>query len=209
MKKTISTLILLCVISIGFAQSKKDKALTLVTEDVCKCINEQDTSKMSRNQLEIQLGVCIAKAYAKHQEILKDTYNISFSDEKAMEAFGEEIGMKMLEVCPETLMLIAQEYIGDDMEETLSTESENVTVVSGYITDIQAELFNVVTFKDENKRSYKLLWLEYFQGQELLSDIKSLKKKQVKLSYANREMYDPQLKDYRTYRVLQKIEVEN
>ena len=209
--KKIITLILLCVVTISFAQTKKEKALTLITEDVCKCISEQDTSKLKNTALEMQLGICIAKAYSNNKEILKGTYDISFTDEAAMEAFGEEIGLKMVEICPQTIFLIAQGYIDVDDEEGNDDASidEKENVLSGKIMNMSEGQFNIIKFKGDNKREYKLLWMEYFEGQELLSELKNLKRKSVKISYTNREMYDSKLKDYRTYKVLRKIEVEN
>jgi len=209
--KQITTLLLLFLATISFAQTKKEKALTLITEDVCKCINAQDTSKLKTTALEMQLGICIAKAYSSNKEILKGTYDISFTDEAAMEAFGEEIGLKMVEICPQTIFLIAQGYVNTDEDNGDESLGENgsTNVLSGKIMKMSEGQFNIVTFKGENKREYKLLWMEYFEGQELLSELKNLKRKSVKISYTNREMYDSKLKDYRTYKVLRKIEVAN
>ncbi|WP_298427672.1 hypothetical protein [uncultured Kordia sp.] len=212
--KKIITILTLCFVTFGIAQTKKEKALTKVTEDVCECINEKDTANIKREALEMQLGICIAKAYSKNKEILKGTYDISFTDEASMEAFGEEIGLKMVEICPQTLFLIAQDYIGDDSEENAIDKEEingevNGITLSGKIIDISENQFNIITFKGDNKRQHKLLWMEYFEGQELLTEFGNIKKKALKVSYINREMYDSKLKDYRTYKVLRKIEVVN
>ncbi|AXG71465.1 hypothetical protein KORDIASMS9_03722 [Kordia sp. SMS9] len=195
------------------AQDKdtKDKVLEDVTNDVCACISEKVDEGISQKDIEVQLGLCLINSYGKFKARIDKYMNVSFDDATSMEKFGQEIGMKMITVCPDTFMSFAKDIIEEEVENyNASDETTPVfTVVSGEAVKLVNDQFNVLSFKGTNKRMYKFLWLEYFEGQELLSDMKDLKKKQLEISFESIEMYDPKLKDYRTYKVLRKIEVVN
>jgi len=137
--------------------------------------------------------------------------SVSLDDPNSLELLGQEIGFKMLETCPDIFMTFAKDLIQEEIEEKSSTPSTKVskTSVLGEVVKLTKDQFNVLTFKGDNKRVYKLLWLEYFEGQELLSDFKDIKKSRLRISYEDKEMYDPKLQDYRTYKVLRKLEVVN
>lgn len=210
--KKITFILALCFATIVFAQDNdsKDKVLNVITEEVCECVSEKSSTGLTPEEVQVQLGLCIMKSYGKYKDRLDKYMKISLSDGASLEALGQEIGFKMLETCPDTFMLFAKDLIEEELkEENMPKEATNVSSVSGKVVKITRDQFNVITFKGENKRVYKLFWLEYFEGQELLSDLKDLKKNTVKFSYEDREMYDPKLEDYRTYKVIRKIEVVN
>lgn len=214
MMKKILIPICILFVTIGFAQDEKDSkdaVLTEITKEVCECVSEKSTEGLTSQEIEIQLGLCMMKPYGKYRDRLDKFMVVSLDDEKSLELLGQEIGFKMLEICPNTFMTFAKNLIEDEMEE-ISNESKkevNIASVAGEVVKLTNDQFNIVTFKGENKRVYKLLWLEYFEGQELLSDLKEIKKRTIKVSYEDKEMYDPKLKDYRTYKVLRKLEVVN
>ena len=213
MKKTL-TILTLFLATFTFAQDKndtKDKVLEDITNDVCNCISSKVGGGISQKEIEVQLGLCIINTYGTYKDRIEKYMNISFEDPTSMELFGQEIGMKMITICPDTFMSFAKDMIEDEVESynTSKETAPKLTVVSGEAVKLDNDQFNTLVFKGENKREYKLLWLEYFEGQELLSDVKELKKSMLKVSFENKEMYDPKLKDYRTYKVLRKLEVVN
>ncbi|MBC8756440.1 hypothetical protein H2O64_17330 [Kordia sp. YSTF-M3] len=211
--KKIITVIALCFATIGFAQDKKDTkdvVLTEMTQEVCECVSEKSSEGLTKEEVEIQLGLCMMKSYGKYKDRLDKYLVVSLDDANSLEVLGQEIGFKMLELCPDTFMVFAKDLIEDEIKEQSNAPSKGSnTAVLGNVVKLTNDQFNIVTFKGENKREYKLLWLEYFEGQELLSDVKNLKKSKMKVSYESKEMYDPKLKDYRTYKVLRKLEVLN
>jgi hypothetical protein len=211
--KKIITILTLCFATIAFAQDKKDTkdaVLTEMTEEVCECVSQKSSEGLTKEEVEVQLGLCMMKSYGKYKERLDKYLVVSLDDANSLEVLGQEIGFKMLELCPDTFMVFAKDLIEDEIKEQSNTPSKGSnTAVLGNVVKLTNDQFNIVTFKGENKRVYKLLWLEYFEGQELLSDVKDLKKSKMKVSYESKEMYDPKLKDYRTYKVLRKLEVLN
>ncbi len=211
--KKIVIIIALCFATIAVAQDKKDskdKVLTEITQDVCECVGEKNSEGLTSEEVQVQLGLCMMKSYGKYKERLDKYMIVSIEDENSFEMLGQEIGFKMLEICPDTFMTFAKDLIEEEINEQSSApKKEAHTAVLGNVVKLDNDQFNTLIFKGENKREYKLLWLEYFEGQELLSDLKDLKKSNIKVSYENKEMYDPKLKDYRTYKVLRKLEVVN
>ncbi|WP_146169782.1 hypothetical protein [Kordia periserrulae] len=213
MKKIIVLLLALCTTIVVNAQDKdsKDAVLEDITKDVCECVSDKVAEGIPRKEIEVQLGLCLINSYGKYRERIEKFMEIAFSDPESMEKFGQEIGMKMLTVCPDTFMAFAKDLIEEEVE-NYNPESETnskVSTVSGEVVKLDNDQFNVLYFKGNNKRTYKLLWQEYFEGQELLLDFKSLKNKNIEVSFEDKEMYDPKLKDYRTYKVLRKIEIVN
>lgn len=212
MKKTL-TILALCIATITVAQEKKDSkdaVLNDITQDVCGCVGEKSSENLTSEEVEIQLGLCMIKSYGKYKERLDKYMVVSLDDGNSLEMLGQEIGFKMLEICPDTFMTFAKDLIEDEItEQSNMTSKGSSTTVLGELVKITEDQFNTLIFKGENKREYKLLWMEYFEGQELLSDVKALKKSSIRVSYESKEMYDPKLKDYRTYHVVRKLEVVN
>jgi len=217
MKKISILFILLCItVTTANAQKGKDSrdaVLEDVTDDVCDCISGKVKQGVSQEDIEVQLGLCLINSYGKFRERIDKYMSVSFDDPDSMELFGQEIGMKMIVLCPDTFMAFAKDMIEEEVDNfrpsKRSTSASAVTVVSGEVTKLTRDQFNVVSFRDSNKRTHKFLWMEYFDGQELLYDMRDLRRKQLEVSYESKEMYDPKLKDYRTYKVLRKIEVVN
>jgi hypothetical protein len=213
MMKKIGLLLFLCMAVMVNAQTKdsKDAVLEDITKDVCECVSKKVDTGISRKEIEVQLGLCLINSYGTYRERIEKFMELTFSDPEAMEKFGEEIGMKMLTVCPDTFMAFAKDLMEEEVE-NYTTENEtnsNISTVSGSVVKLEKDQFNMLIFKGTNKRTYKLLWQEYFEGEELLFDFKKLKNKDINVSFENKEMYDPRLKDYRTYKVLRKIEIVN
>lgn len=210
--KKILFLLTIFVTTIGFAQDKdsKDKVLNEITQEVCECVSEQNIGELTKEEVEMQLGLCMMKSYGNYKERLDKFMKVTLDDSNSLEALGQEIGFKMLEMCPTTFMTFAKDLIEDEINEQKTPKAAtNISSITGEVVKITKDQFNVLTFKGENKREYKLLWLEYFEGQELLSDLKELKNSTIKISYESKEMYDPKSEDYRTYKIVRKLEVVN
>ena len=215
--KKIITLSILCFTIMVSAQGEdsKDQLLEDVTKDTCECIAEKNKEGISPEDLEMQLGLCLINSYGKFKKRIDKHLDVSLNNPESLEKFGQEVGLKMLTVCPDTFMSFAGELIEEEMNNdsdgdyVIQKESSNLKVVSGNVVNLKKDQFNIINFKATNKRMYKLLWMEYFEGQELLGELRKLKNKELKVSYENKEMYDPELKDYRMYKVVRKIEVVN
>ena len=193
------------------AQSKdpKEQLLEDVTKDTCECISEKNIEGITPKELEVQLGLCLINSFGKFKKRIDKHMDVSLDNPDSLEKFGQEVGLKMLTVCPDTFMSFAQDILEEELEAEVVEVPSKTDSVTGKVQKLTKDQFNMITFKGINKRTYKLLWLEYFEGQELLNDLKKLKKNQVKVTFENVEMYDPKMEDYRTYKVIRKIKIQN
>lgn len=159
----------------------------------CACID--DYSATHKEQIsEVQFGLCIIDRASPYSEKLMEQYNIDMS---AMEgenarALGEIVAVRMLKQCPEYLIALSE---GSDKESTIKIE--------GSIKDIAIAQFTTLIVIDEAGRNYSLLWLRPFDGSELLMrDKVHLIGTHVMVDYEEQEFFDPQIQEYRKYKVI-------
>lgn len=201
MRKSIFIL-LVALISI---HANSQDLLEKVTKEVCTCIEakKESLSDISSEKLKVQLGLCILSSYSAHEKEINSKYGKIMEDEKAMDKFGEEVGMKMITVCPETLMAIAG-AVGD--EDTKAAVEEEKLSVEGKITEIKNEQFTSVVVKDKNARLYTFLVLNYFETASLITGNEIKKEDNVVVYYSDIELYDNKTKEFRFFKVISGIE---
>jgi len=164
-----------------------------IGDDTCACIAE--LKKSGEEITDMQLGLCIVKSYnAKKSKLPKDK-QVSLSDSEGFEAIAGEIGLKMVETCPEFIMDLADETATDVT--VVPKQSISVSVL-----DIKSEQFVTFTVKDANGRQHALLLLEYFAAASLFTEGKIKKGDKITVSYKEVELFDPKMKEFRYYKVL-------
>ena len=83
------------------------------------------------------------------------------------------------------------------------------STMSGTITDIASNQFVVITVKDSKGPDQKFLWLEYFEGSELLKNgLAEVKGKTVTITYTEGSYYNPAIKDYMKYKVITGLSIK-
>lgn len=202
MKKTIYTLLLFVV----FANANAQDIIETVTKEVCSCIDAKKSTldELTPEKLKVQLGLCILSSYTNHEKQIKAKYGNVMENEAAMDKFGGDVGVKMVTVCPETLMAIAG-AAGDDADQ-LGTNAPEVLTVEGKITEIKNEQFTSILVKDKNSRVYTFIVLNYFDTASVLSNNEIKKDDAVSISYSEVELYDNKTKEFRFYKVISGIE---
>ena len=140
------------------------------------------------------------ESYSKHKKEADKHLDVSFDDEQSLENLGVEVALKMMTHCSDFMMKLAGGYAADEFEKA----KEDITLV-GKIVNIHESQFSIVELRDTDDRIQKLLWLEYFEGSNLLEDLNKLKKKRLKVTYIEKEMYDPKIGEYRNFKVIKKI----
>ena len=202
MRKITFTLLLLVVSITANSQDLLDK----VTKEVCSCIDSKKDKlgDLSSDKLKTQLGLCILSSYSTNEKQIKAKYGDIMNDEKAMDKFGEDIGVKMVSVCPETLMAIAG-AAGDEKAEPPVVEEEKLSV-EGKITEIKNEQFTSVVIKDKNSRVYTFLVLDYFDTASLITGNELKKDDNVLIFYSDIELYDNKSKEFRYFKIITGIE---
>ena len=198
------TLLSLFTLTLG-AQDSKDKYLTDAAGSVCKCMEDQADDPAASP--EMALGLCMITYVQQDQERYEEWFGpLDYSDESAMESLGEELGIKMLTVCPNTLMSVigAMEENGtldlDDDEDEVVVEQS----FTGSFTKMTGEDLVTLSFKQDNGRPVKLLWMGYFPGSEMVEGGKL--KGDVLVSYKMVEVYSAASGEYQMRRVITGLE---
>lgn len=198
MKKIILTVIATIFVSNVNAQEILEK----ITKEVCSCIDakKDKIAETTGEELKMQLGLCILSSYTAHEKEINKDYGNVIKDEAAMEKFGEDIGMKMITVCPETLMAIA----GSD-EEVAEEEVADLKI-EGKVTEIKIGQFATIVVKDKNDRVHNFLLLDYFDTASLFTNGDIKKNDSILVSYSEIELYDPTSKEFRYFKVISGLE---
>ena len=195
---------LIAITILSFNNARSQEILTTVTKEVCSCTEgkKELIKTATPENLKLQLGLCILTSYTNHKTEIIAQYGEIMSKDGAMEKLGEDIGMKMVEVCPDVLMSIASaggfNNTADEVKQTKTIEGE--------ITDIKTEQFVNVQVKDKNSRVYNFTFLNYFDTASLFTANEIKKKDKISVTYNETELYDTKEKEFRYFKVITKLE---
>ncbi len=208
MIKNIGLVTILLVLSnYTFSQNDdlKSKVLNQIAIESCDCITQKnmDFENEAIETITKNFGLCVIQSYTNNKEEADKHLDIAFTDSNSMRQLGEQVGVKMLTHCPDYVMALAR-----DKKSTNKVVSNEITDITGIVFNVEkSNMFVIVEIKDDLKRSYKLLWLEYFDGENVLRDLNKLNKTKVKISYMDTEMYDPKINEYRNFKVIKKLSI--
>ena len=206
-KITCLLVVIILFNNFSFAQDKealKDKLFDDIAIGTCECLTRKnlDFTSLEQSKIEMEFGFCVLESYGKIKTEADKLINVSFSDEQSLEQLGVDVAFKMMTHCPDYITILAGNYAADEFE-----EGKDDIILVGYITDIQEAQFNTIELKDTDNRLQKALWLEYFEGDNLLKDLNKLKKSKVKIICYEFEMFDPKIKEYRNFKIIKKISI--
>lgn len=192
--KFLTTLLFVVFTLTLTAQDAKEAYLMEGAEATCNCISDEGRSNLE--SMEMRLGLCLLEFVNADRDRYESFYGpLDFTDQAALESIGADFGVTMMSVCPETMMTIAE---GSMIEE--EQPARNISVIQGKVLSISDDEFTVVTFREENGRPVKVLWLDYFPGAELLTEADS--DQTLSVSFETRDIYNGKTGDYVTRRVL-------
>lgn len=174
-------------------------------KETCECITKKkiDFGTISKNELQLQVGLCMIQSYSEHISEFSEGEKISLDDEAAMERLGEKVALKMLDSCPEIILEMGKASTRTDQEQ--ATEKSNL-FVEGQITAISKEQFMTIQLKDKNGRTYSFLVLDYFDTASLLTDNELKVKNEVKIGYSEIELLDVKTNEFRYFKIINNIE---
>ena len=184
--------------STGYSQDY----MTKIAEKSCECIKKiSDT--LDKDQFEIQLGLCIIDAAMPYKKQIKKEYGIDLDDigsGNVGERIGKLIGLKMVGICPDGLIKIAQGI------KTKKEETKTSLTMKGEITKIDNDCFMVFSLKDETGKITKFYWLTFIESDiEMAGNYASLSGRQVKITYDIQDFFDAKIKEYRQFYIIKKI----
>lgn len=200
MKKIFLILIIFCN-SISYAQD----AFDIVGKETCECLNTKkvDYSKMDKNDMQTQVGICMIQSYSSHLSEFKPEDKISFDDEVGLKNLGEKVAMKMMVSCPEIILELGKRSVDED---DAAEEAKEITFIEGEVTEIKTEQFITLQVKDKNGRNFSFLLLDYFETASLLTNNEINKKDNIKVSYTEIELFDPKNKEFRYFKIITDLE---
>lgn len=169
-------------------QAQNEDLVKSVARKACDCMETKDLNGISSEQLNMELGLCIMGSLDNGADGASQL-DLDFSDQKAMHAFGEKVGIHMVSECPSLMMKIVSTQ--QVPENNAATSNKLVGTFKG----VQGEDFAFLTLEGEDGSTYRLLWLQKFEGAELLE---SAKNKRVEISFREIECYAPKMKKYLT-----------
>lgn len=167
-----------------------------MAEETCECVKKLDFSGMPQNQIEMNLGMCILQSISSNKIEVENQLG-AFSITSIMtEEFGEKMGLQMLSFCSDFFINnFADEYMNEQYFSELSVEL-------GKIKSIEKKQFNTVNLQMYDGSILKFIWLWDFEGSEILTK-NQFKNKWINIIYSTIELYDPEIKKYIPYRVIE------
>ncbi len=208
MKKQILTAMLLIGGAITIhAQDVLDK----VAEGSCSCVKQIDRS-LKGDDLETQLGLCIVQQFSQHNDELKRQYHVTVDDLGTSKGkkLAEQVGVKMVSKCPDEMVrIVANSKASEGDGQAAAAGSTTGSFDGASVNDIIQGQYATVLVRDGSGREQKLLWLEYFDGSDLLKDgASAVKGKKFKIDYVEKEIYNPTLRDYVKTKVITRVAVK-
>ena len=179
--------------------------MAAIAEKSCECLD--NISEDVRGEMfNMEFGLCIIAAAEPFSEQLMKDYGIDVSmGEKHGEELGRMVGMKMVAVCPAMIMTIADRMSEEDLEDDGSEK-----FVSGEVVRISGDVFTEFTIKDEDGKTLKFYWLTYVDSPvDLPLNYMDLKGKQVQIRYNTMDLFDKRLEEYRSFNILEWINIKN
>jgi hypothetical protein len=209
MKKFFALICSLIFVQIGFAQevisvspkqlpNLPESLIEKISDDSCECMTGNSLNDMNQSQIEMQMGVCILQSVGKFKTEIESYLGQQSIIDIMTEQFGEQVGIKMALVCPQIFMFFSN-YSEGSMEMAYAVEL-------GKIKSIEKKQFNMVNLEMYDGSVLKFLWLWEFDGSEILTK-NQYKNKWVNIFYSTLEFYDPDLKKYVPYKVIEAIEL--
>lgn len=160
MMKNLLAAVLLLLSTFVFSQDYKSK----FSKSVCECVKKLDADSKTKQEMNVQFGLCAFKNANAYKKELKRDYNIDLvadiSNDKKMTDFGVQVGMLMLNDCPEVLIAMSK-----DSEETEAVSDESsYLLLSGTVKKIEKDNFVVFHVIGENNNLTKFYWISNIES---------------------------------------------
>lgn len=200
-KNMKNSLIVICLLisSAAYSQTYMDK----IAAESCNCITKVPESN-DYEQYSQELGLCMIVASEPYKKQLKKDHGINFDHiDRDAEKLGKIIGFRMASVCPEAVMAVAKKA-------SSSGEKTTTKLCEGTLTKFENESFVVLHVKDQDSRTNKFYWLTFVDSDvELIDRYEAMVGSPVRITYRTEEMFDPKIKEYRQYSIIEKLEASS
>lgn len=209
MKKTIYILTSLAFLLFS-SDLKAQEFLDEITKGTCTCVEELDPD-LNAEEFQVRLGLCIFAAAEPYSKELEEELGFKMEDMQTKgEELGRLVGVRMVTICPGVIAILAQKLSGDSeaVEVDVDVEDDDSDFFSGIVVKVEDKMFPVLTISNNEGKTYKCYWLTYVETNFELSDgLKGLKGEEVTVSITEFELFDSQNGEYRSFKVLDSLEV--
>jgi hypothetical protein len=209
MKKIfLSVSIITIAISSNAQKITKDSLIKLMSNDVCIELNKMISDKKQITNLDTELGMAMIPAYSKYINEIKEIYGFDDISEGDGEIVGRDIGMQLVKVCPAFIQILRNNSEATSELISGKKNSKSNYTVEGTLLKIGTNDFSFIEIKTSTGKVEKLLWLEYFEGSNILvNEPLKMINKSVMANYIEKEIFKPALKDYIKVKVITGIQL--
>ncbi len=180
-----------------FAQDYMDE----IAKEACACL-DQIPEQLDAEEYNMKLGFCMIEAALPFKKQLKKDHGVDMNKiDVEGEALGQLIALKMVGVCPEGLMKMADKVNEVDQQNDLNMLE--LKEYQGVISKVEDDQFVIFSVKNELGRNTKFYWLTFVESNiELSFKYKSLVDDLVKITYVSQEFYDARIGEYRIFNII-------
>lgn len=179
----------------AYSQTYMDK----IASQSCECITKIERGD-DYEQYTREIGVCMILASEPYKKQLKKDHGISFDHiDRDAQRLGTLIGVKMATVCPESVLSLVEQA-----DKSPAKVSKHCV---GTLTKFENDMFVVLHVKDQDLKTTKFYWMTFVDSDvELAERYETMVGAPVRITYRMEDMYDPKIKDYRSFAILEKLE---
>jgi len=190
----MSKYVLIVLLVFGlFGTASAQEVLEKIAQDACDCLSGKDLSGKEQQEIQMEMSRCLMQKVGNYQSELQDQLDVDVTNQQAMQELGQQIGMKMVNKCPDLMMQMAQVQGGGQKD----LDTEKMYQVEGVVAGIEGDEFTYVVVKDDSGRNQKFLWFRYFEGSDpFVQDPQTMVGKKVQLTFSPVECYSPKLNEY-------------
>ncbi len=194
------SVVLLSALQPCLAQNDSTLSQKIVNE-FCIEFSKKDFDKFKGAELEI--GLIAVPLIEKYKNEIEKEWNLTTENDEDYTKISERIGKEAAFACPKFL-----EFLKNNLDEISEFDEDEIKTIEGTFQRLDEQAFSTLVIKTKTGKDERLWWLGYFEGESALKSPVILSKKNLSLKYANMEVYDPKLKEYRTIKVIKKLEVK-
>ena len=147
MKRINYLLLVLAVFAANVLYAQTDEQLDKIAQATCDCVEKKDISSMDQETMTMELGMCMIGYFGTDIGAMQEM-GINISDQASMQEFGEKVGLKMVNKCPNTMMKFGMMTMDkEEVEETVMASS-----ISGKITGFEGDDISYVLVEADGGR---------------------------------------------------------
>ncbi len=202
MRNIFLALVFIGLTSTAFSQNYLDK----IARESCDCLGRiPDT--LDSESFNLQFGLCVLEASSPYSKELKRDHGINMKNiDKDAEALGTLIGLQMYSVCPDAFLKFNK--FKSESDPLPVTPEKRIDIIQGKVIAVDEDQFVSLSLQDENGKIARFFWMKFIQLEpEFVHNYKLLLGKQLQLVYTTENFFDPRIKEYRDFNIIERLDI--